>query len=106
MSNQSNRSEGFFSTADGSELYFQIWNALAPKGYVLITHGMCEHSDRYHNLALQLNQIQYTAIGWDLRGHGRSSGQRGYVRSFHELVQDHKVFTDYVKTHYMSSPDL
>jgi alpha-beta hydrolase superfamily lysophospholipase len=49
---------------------------------------MGEHSGRYGHVAQALRARGYAVIGWDLRGHGRSSGVRGDVADGELLVAD------------------
>ena len=93
-----NRTEGTFRGYDGIELFFQTWGVTAPKGTVLITHGLAEHSECYQRLAEGLGNFGWNLIGWDLRGHGRSEGKRGYVKNFAEYSKDLNEFVKYLKT--------
>ncbi len=47
-----------------------------------------EHSGRYGHVAKELRDRGYTVIGWDLRGHGHSSGERGDVAHGELFVSD------------------
>ena len=51
-------------------------------------HGLGEHSGRYAHLAAFLNQAGYTLLAFDLRGHGKSEGQRGHTPSCEVLLDD------------------
>lgn len=44
----------------------------APKGIIIITHGMSEYKNRYYNFAKFLCENDYHTIIHDLRGHGDS----------------------------------
>lgn len=59
-----------------------------PKGTVIITHGIAEHSGRYGEVTAFLNAAGYNVVRYDLRGHGQSQGKRGKLRSFHQMVDD------------------
>ncbi len=84
----SQRSEILFKCpSDGESLFLQRWKPSAtPKALVLITHGVAEHSDCYHNFAETLAAEHLEVWAWDLPGHGKSYGQRGYVTSFSEYT--------------------
>jgi len=47
------------------------------KGWVLIVHGLGEHIGRYDKLIDMLVKEGFGVIGFDLPGHGKSSGKRG-----------------------------
>lgn len=92
------RSEKFFNGHDGTKLFMQKWltptSAKKNNGTLLITHGIGEHSDSYHRLIKGLEHSGWNFAGWDLRGHGKSDGIRGYARDFEDLVMDYRIFLD------------
>lgn len=57
---------------------------------VFIVHGICEHSGRYDYFTKRLNEASISVIRYDLRGHGQSEGKRGYIKSFHDHINDLK----------------
>jgi alpha-beta hydrolase superfamily lysophospholipase len=74
---------------DGLSLYFQVWQPEnEPRGVVSLVHGLGEHGGRYSHWAKLLNQANYAFLTYDLRGHGKSEGQRGHVSSFEEYLID------------------
>lgn len=90
------RSEGFFTGYQDAHLFFQIWDNPEARGTVIITHGHGEHSESYHRLIKAFENDKWSFYGWDLRGHGRSDGRRGYVAQFDDYCQDYKIFLDMV----------
>jgi alpha-beta hydrolase superfamily lysophospholipase len=88
------RSESFFSGYDGAKLYLQKWTVENSVGTILITHGQAEHSDCYLRLINALDGQKWNFIGWDLRGHGKSEGLRGYAKDFDEYVLDYNIFLE------------
>ena len=77
--------EGTFQGAGGLELYCQSWwPENAPRAILAIIHGFGEYSGRYTNVVSQLIPQGYAIYGFDLRGHGRSPGQRGHINSWDE----------------------
>jgi alpha-beta hydrolase superfamily lysophospholipase len=59
-----------------------------PRGVVVLVHGLGEHLGRYGHVAAGLIDRDLMVVGWDLRGHGRSSGARGDVPHGDLLVDD------------------
>lgn len=53
---------------------------------LILTHGVAEHSDCYNKTATALAEERLQVFAWDLPGHGKSYGQRGYVKSFTEFT--------------------
>lgn len=83
------RFEGEFTTFDEENIFYQVWSqGSKPKGWMVITHGQGEHSECYHRLIEGVQELGYNVLAWDLRGHGRSSGARGYARDFQDYIQD------------------
>ncbi|HET9987305.1 MAG TPA: alpha/beta hydrolase, partial [Kofleriaceae bacterium] len=62
--------------------------ARTAKGIVVVTHGYAEHCGRYRELANVIAQAGWVALTYDVRGHGKSPGNRGFVASFHEYTDD------------------
>ena len=74
---------------DGLSLYFQGWLVEdEQKGVICLIHGLGEHSGRYAYWASLLNQAGYSVMSYDLRGHGKSGGQRGHVSSFDDYLKE------------------
>jgi lysophospholipase len=88
------RSESFFNGYDGTKLFLQKWTVENAKGTILFTHGQAEHSDCYLRLINALEGQSWNFIGWDIRGHGKSQGLRGYAKDFDEYVLDYKIFLE------------
>lgn len=76
-----------FKEFNGHRLFTQKWSTTNnPKGIILITHGISEHSNCYNNVAEELVKNSWDIWGWDLPGHGKSSGQRGYIPNFDDFI--------------------
>ena len=90
--------EGKFVTRDEIDIFYQVWKPEGtPKGIIQLVHGIAEHTGRYMNVVNKLVPEGYAIYGADHRGHGRSGGHRGYVKSFHDFVEDQKVFTEVIR---------
>jgi len=59
-----------------------------PKGIVVITHGYAEHCGRYHEVAHVIVKAGWAALSYDVRGHGKSPGERGYIDRFSTYLTD------------------
>lgn len=82
-------------TSDGASLYAQGWEPEQKSVAVIcMVHGLGEHLGRYRHLAEFLTQHGFVFIGIDLRGHGKTPGQRGYIASFEHFMQDISLLLD------------
>jgi alpha-beta hydrolase superfamily lysophospholipase len=83
-------------------LFIQKWSnpSQKPKGVVIITHGISEHSNCYSPLASDLVRENWEVVGWDLPGHGKSSGARGYVSDFNEFIECLDFLSQTIKNQY------
>lgn len=78
-------------------IFYQIWNPKAtPKGHILITHGWNEHSSCYENFAKFLVTKSWKVWAYDLRGHGKSSGNRGSIDSLSSYSSDLNKMIDLI----------
>jgi alpha-beta hydrolase superfamily lysophospholipase len=78
-----------FKGAGGIKLFAQEWTPeTGSRALVLITHGHGEHSGRYQHVAQALAARGFAVVAPDLRGHGRSEGSRGFVKSWDDYRQD------------------
>ena len=75
-------------TADGVTLAGQAWLPPQPRAVIAVVHGIAEHSGRYAFLAAMANRQGIGVVSVDLRGHGRSPGERSYVERFDDYLQD------------------
>ena len=79
--------DGTFKGVRGAEIYYQAWLPDGePKAALVIVHGLAEHSGRYKNVVEYLVPRGYALYGFDLVGHGRSSGVRVFVQRFSEYI--------------------
>lgn len=76
------------TSKDGTELFCQKDVAENPKATVVIVHGLAEHFGRYDYLKDKLLSEGINVYRFDNRGHGRSGGEKGYVESFMDYVDD------------------
>ena len=86
--------EGSFVTPDGVNLYYQCWvpaNRRA-RAVLINLHGLGDHSGLYPTLAAHFPPRGVALYAYDMRGNGRSPGQRAYVRDWHEYLDDLGAF--------------
>jgi alpha-beta hydrolase superfamily lysophospholipase len=108
MSHFSNRvSDGWLAGAYGLTLYYRHWFPHdRPKATVGIVHGLGSHSGAFSALAIALTEAGYGVYGLDLRGHGRSLGQRGYIQRWVELREDLHCFQRFIQEQVPHQPSF
>ena len=80
-----------------------------PKGIVQISHGMCEHKERYINFMNFLSNHGYLCIIHDHRGHGKSIKDKNDLGYFYDnghlaIVEDLHQITLMIKQQYPHLP--
>jgi alpha-beta hydrolase superfamily lysophospholipase len=71
---------------------------------VALMHGYADHCRRYDEVASELAARGHVVCLFDARGHGRSGGQRGYVREFGDYVADYAAFVRRVRGRHGARP--
>ena len=96
--------EGTFSGHGGIRLFYQVWVPAGAKRAVLINlHGLGDHSGLYPNLTAYIPTQAIALYAYDMRGNGRSPGQRAYLRRWEEYRADLAAFLRVVR---QKEPDL
>jgi alpha-beta hydrolase superfamily lysophospholipase len=81
--------EGHYTGAGGIRLFRRTWRPAGPARGVLINlHGLGDHSGLYPALVARFASRGFVIHAPDLRGNGRSPGQRGYIARWEELRDD------------------
>jgi alpha-beta hydrolase superfamily lysophospholipase len=75
-------------SSDGAELYGEWFSVARPRAAALVLHGYLEHCGRYRELAHVLARAGIASFTFDMRGHGRAAGQRGYITSIDQYLAD------------------
>ena len=77
-------------SADGTELKATLFPGTEPRGVLVVSHGLGEHSGCYdefaENLATRPGLVD--VLSFDYRGHGHSPGRRGVIRDYEDFVAD------------------
>jgi acylglycerol lipase len=73
----------------GGSLFVRSWRpAETPRAVVMIVPGFNSHSGYYLWVGSHLAAQGFATYAVDLRGRGQSDGERFYVQSFHDYVDD------------------
>ena len=86
-----------FISKDGIKLSIQTWTINEPVAELIVIHGGNEYTGRYNWVAKILNENKINVHSFDLRGHGNSGGERVYITTFDELIDDLHLFIENLK---------
>jgi alpha-beta hydrolase superfamily lysophospholipase len=92
--------EGRFEGVGGLNIFTRSWRPASgkPRGVVVIVPGFNSHSGMYTWVADQLVAKNLAVYAIDLRGRGKSDGERFYVAKFSDYVDDVATFVKAAKT--------
>jgi alpha-beta hydrolase superfamily lysophospholipase len=81
--------EESIEAAGGAKIFVRSWRPVSkPRAVVVICHGVNSHGGQYLWSAEQFLAGGYSAYALDLRGRGKSSGERFYVENIADYVSD------------------
>jgi acylglycerol lipase len=81
--------EGSVESVGGLKVFFRSWRPMVPpRAVVVMVPGFNAHSAYYAWAAEQLVADGLAAYAVDLRGRGKSDGERFYVETFDDYVSD------------------
>ena len=91
--------ESAFKSIDGLNIFYRSWRPApgAARAVVAIIPGFNSHSGYYEWVANQLIAADLAVYAVDLRGRGKSDGERFYVQNFEDYVTDVASFISIVK---------
>lgn len=97
-----------FKTFDGLTLQSNVSlsETKPSKAKVILVHGLGDHSQGlpYINLKNYLIKNKISVYSFDLRGHGKSEGQRMFINSWQDFRNDLHTFTDFVTSEEPATP--
>lgn len=83
------RTERTFDGIGGVRIVYDVWSPdIAPRGVVVLSHGLGEHVRRYEHVAQRFGEDGLVTYALDHRGHGRSGGKRVLVKDLSEYTGD------------------
>jgi len=105
MESGSKKTTASFSNNKGDQVFYQNWiTGNKPKGIVIIVHGLNSHSEYYHIFAGQLNENKYEVYALDLRGRGKSEGERFYISDYLDIIEDIDQLVDIARCEHVTQP--
>ncbi len=99
--------QGAFKGFRGCRLYYQSWHPEEPsQAIITLVHGLGAHSGVFQNVVEYLVPQGYELYAFDLRGHGRSPGQRGYISQWEEYREDLRAFLQLIRAQRTCCPQI
>ena len=91
--------EGRFTGSAGARLFYQAWvPSHGNRRAVLVNlHGLGDHSGLYPNLGHRIPGAGLALYAYDMRGNGRSPGQRAYLHGWYQYREDLHAFLRQVR---------
>ena len=102
----STRTEETIQSRDGTKLFIRKFMPPSdPIARVVMIHGFLEHGGRYQEVAEYFaSEHGISSVIYDVRGHGKSSGQRAYASSIKDYFDDFDVVMENAKKMHGSLP--
>jgi acylglycerol lipase len=88
--------DGFVESAGGVKIAYRAWPLAGTEITFAVVHGLGEHAGRYEQFAKGMAKHGMATFAVDLRGHGRSPGQRGHIDSWSQWTDDVAAFVKHV----------
>jgi alpha-beta hydrolase superfamily lysophospholipase len=80
--------EQWLNGKGGLQIFTRHWPARSPKASIVICHGVNSHGGQYARAAESFVGHGFAVTALDLRGRGKSEGERFYVESVDDYVSD------------------
>ena len=87
--------ETSMKSSTGATMFVRCWQPDAPyRKIAVLSHGVFEHSGRYHHVAERFVKHGYFVAALDHTGHGQSDGPRGDIAHADHFIDDLKLLID------------
>jgi len=94
-----------FESKSGLKIFTRTWLPVEnARGVIVIVHGLNSHSGYYQWVAEQFTAQNYSVYALDLEGRGNSEGERFYVQSIYDYVNEVDQLVDIAKAAFESLP--
>lgn len=77
-----------------------------PRGVVTVLHDAGDHGGRYEDLAHRLAEKDWAVALPDLRGHGRSEGEKGHSNGLREVQRDVEEIQNHLAYRLPEAPKI
>jgi len=80
--------EEFIKDKNEAKIHFCEWKPEKPAAVLCLVHGIGEYAARYDHVGAYLKNRNIALIGFDLRGHGLTTGKRGHAAPRDLILDD------------------
>lgn len=89
----------------GGRIFTRHWEPEgSPKASLVLCHGVNSHGGQYLNAAAEFARRGFAVTALDLRGRGRSDGERFYIEHISEYVSDLSQTIDFARAKHPELP--
>lgn len=98
-------SEQTIDSVDGVTLFVRTWRPVqSARAVVIVVPGFKSHSRYYEWIATRLIKSNLAVYAVDLRGRGNSGGERYFIESFSDYVNDVHAVVNLARTEHKDVP--
>ncbi len=96
--------ENYFQCHSGDRLFYRMWVPDAPRKIIVGIHGLGAHTEYFVLVADQLGETGAALYAPDLKHHGKSTGRKGDMENYDELVGQVHEFVSFVRAQHPGLP--
>ncbi|NRA63513.1 MAG: alpha/beta fold hydrolase [Pseudobacteriovorax sp.] len=96
--------EESLEASDGIDIFCRYKSITSPDGVVLVIHGFGENQALYEGYGEMLSQQNLAPYFIDLRGHGKTPGEKGQLASTEQVLDDLELIVARIETHFPNKP--
>ena len=97
--------EAALKSKDGTEIHVRSWRpSAAPRAAVVLVHGFKAHGGLFEWAGRELAARGFAAYAPDLRGHGKSGGERYYAAKVGDYIDDVRTAVAHAKAREPARP--
>ncbi len=96
--------EDYFQCASGDRFFYRVWAPNIPKKIIVGIHGLGAHSEYFVLVADQVVETGAALYAPDLKHHGKSTGRKGDMESYAEMVAQVHEFITFVRAKHPGLP--
>jgi acylglycerol lipase len=89
----------------GVKLFTRSWRpAETPRAVVVLVHGLKSHGGLFEWAAERLAEHGFAVYALDLRGHGKSGGERLFIEKFEDYISDVDAVVQHARAQHPALP--